>query len=749
MLAIISVSAQTDFAQQVQRKLSDYYENEAGPKSVITFNQPEYYPGDTVFFKTYLLTSAGNAFMKGWQVIDIFVTDENNTIKLRNRTSIKNGTGASQFRIPANAKAGVYNIVVAQPDQTKASKHPVALRTSFVVSGKKLQKSSTAGIFAAHPEGGKLVANVSNFLIVTGLTYGDTALLESSGSQHMKIAIQEDGVGRFSFIPQSNQNYFLRHKDRRIVIGPVTETGVAIVVTPRKETNTVDLALYKNNGNKAYALHLVCINKNKLVDAFPLRFEMDGRAVITLSLNLLPAGVNRFLVVDENGNAYAERLYYKTQAALFTSVDSEVYSTRDTIDFEIALPEELSSRSIHGSISVFKRDLFPNHNQGSSFQQITFTDATTEFPLSPALPEQLINDLLITATPTIPWTDIWSASARPQQPDFSPFFKGTIVLPDGAPVKDSTLITFWFKSHDFIYQVHAPSHGRFSFPLFNEFGDDEILYTVTYKKNYLSDARVILDSVTLPTHVTKPASYTDKENPYTWFTSLRSAIQKSYGYFQNDDNDVIIRPYVESIPTDATFPIEKFKDFASVAEMVNEVIPVAKARKVGARYELRVFLREYAMHASDNPLIMIDGVVTDSVDYLMNMNPREIKSLGVVNSRNKLVRYGALGRNGIITVETNRTEIQDLRSRRSIFVKGVDRSTEFSMPIFRVEDRTPFLRSTLLWDPHVTLTKASSYTAQFKASDDVGEYVIWFSGIDEKGTSVQIMKTFEVKYNAE
>ena len=740
--------AQTDFAKNVQNKLSEYYANDAGPKAYVTFNQPEYHPGDTAFFKAYLLNSAGNAFLKGWQVIDLFVVDENNSAVLRNRTSIKNGFGASQFAIPRNATEGRYTLIVAQPDLSKTSRHPVACRTSFIVSGKKVSKAPGTGTFAVYAEGGRLVDRVSNSIVVTGLTQGDSAIFESGQSKRQKIVISEGGIGKFSFTPQPNENYFIRHREKRIPIGPVMDTGITITVSPTKESNSIDISLHTTSANTWPALHLVCVSKNNLIAALPVKFESDGNASLAFSLNGLPSGVSRLSVLDENGNSYADRFFYKALPTLSSAEPDQTHTTRSIIDFEIALPKESQSRNVNGAVSVYRKDLFPVQHENTLWQMVMLEGLNTPVHLSPAMPEHVINDLLISANPTTDWKNIWSAKSSGQKPTFSPFFRGRIVFPNGIAARDSSLITFWFKNQDFIYQVYAPTQGKFSFPLFSEFGDDEVLYTVSHKNSHFPEARVVLDSLTVPTSANKSLMYSEKENPYAWFSSLRAAVEKSYGYFQNTTNREIVRPYVESIPTDASIPIEKFKDFASVAEMVNEVVPVVKARKSGNRYELRVFLREFAMHASGNPLVMIDGVVTDSIDYLMNMNPSEIKSLGVVNSRNKLIRYGALGRNGIITVETSRKEIQNLQSRKSVFVKGIDVPVEANV-IKQIKDRTPSLRSTLYWDASVTLTKALPYTAQLQASDDVGEYVIMFSGMDEKGMPVEIMKSFMLKYRVE
>ena len=68
-----------------------------------------------------------------------------------------------------------------------------------------------------------------------------------------------------------------------------------------------------------------------------------------------------------------------------------------------------------------------------------------------------------------------------------------------------------------------------------------------------------------------------------------------------------------------------------------------------------------SLNASNDPLIVIDGVPTQSADALNKINPNDIASFNVLKDASATAIYGSRGSNGVILVTTKRGSASDLK----------------------------------------------------------------------------------------
>jgi hypothetical protein len=130
----------------------------------------------------------------------------------------------------------------------------------------------------------------------------------------------------------------------------------------------------------------------------------------------------------------------------------------------------------------------------------------------------------------------------------------------------------------------------------------------------------------------------------------------------------------------------------------------------------------------------------------MELTPNDVRKIGVLRSPETLARFGDLGVNGIIVIQTATGQQNKLlRTPRSFFVTGITKPRGDRQMITELTNkRIPILRSALYWNPKIEMSERQSKTFNFFTSDDTGFYIIQINGISENGTFFSNQLRFSV-----
>lgn len=737
-----------EFPETAHARLRNYYKHSGREKTAIIFNQPEYFPGDTAYFSVFIFPESIQSSFR--DVLNIVVLDKNGALLAHNRTLIKDNHGASQFVVAPGTAAGMHKLIAFMERTSSADTQPV-YEAPFIISGKNGVSPNTGDTLAIFPEGGSPVINISSNLLVTGLVPGDSLFLRNQNGERVASSIaSSSGFSVVSFKPRNNNLYFVLYKGKSFPVVGIKSSGAIITFEDTVEGGQLHINAYAPEpfeGNQYFIIR----SRDRILELKEIDLRNSDGYTMALSSEKAhyPAGIYIASLVTESGMVLSERVFYlpgNPGSGISLQSREASYAIRSAASCETMLSGDSKDEIVHAAATVYKSDKFRTTLSTEINHFLQLADTHSPFFLLDTLPPTQLNALLVSARPRVGWETIFRLNPSIRPESYPAYFKGVVEL-DGKPAKDSTLITCWLKDHDFTYEVYTRQNGRFEFPLFQPFTDDEIVYTVSFKGEILSNALIVLDSLSIPDHRFAPSAPTIHENEYYYYASLRSAINKSYLYFEQKHRSTGEMEYIESIPTDFTIDVTKFKPYSTVIQLINEVIPLVRARKERDSFGLRVFMKETARHATGNPLIMIDGVLTDSAGYLISMNPSQIKSFGVVNSRSKLRPYGALGKDGILVIETIAGKPRALRSKKSLFVKGIDKPVSFKSgdDVLRNRGkRVPYLRPVLFWDSKVTPGRERSRRIEFFTGDDTGAYRIHVVGFTRDGTLIEASSFIEV-----
>lgn len=329
------------------------------------------------------------------------------------------------------------------------------------------------------------------------------------------------------------------------------------------------------------------------------------------------------------------------------------------------------------------------------------------------------------------------------------YLQGRALLSSGEPVPNSSTVTFYLHRNDFIYSVKTEKEGYFTFPLFQEFGNEEIFYTITHNGISLIEATLSLIDYSLPAVTWSNGLLASGNNPYGTYTYEREIILDSYNHYlaKRYENRINIGDR-DNWSADIVVEMDKYEPFKSMTEVFVNVVPMVRYKRTKTGETLRVFLQKSAMLATESPVFVIDGIMTDNFDYVMSLNPSLLERIGVLRSEYGLARYGDLGAHGIIFIDTSVSDHTRIlpRTSRTVNVTGISsfgkvRANDF-FNFSVIDKRIPDLRPVLYWYSGKPTDERLKLT--FTTSDDVGKYILQVYIVDRNGVLHNASSSFQV-----
>lgn len=329
------------------------------------------------------------------------------------------------------------------------------------------------------------------------------------------------------------------------------------------------------------------------------------------------------------------------------------------------------------------------------------------------------------------------------------YLEGRALLNSGEPVPNTSLITFYLHRSDFIYSVNTNKDGYFTFPLFKEFESEEIFYSISHNGISLVDATLSLIDYSLPDVAWNSGSLASGSNPYGTYTYEREIIIDSYEHYLAKRSENMTRVGdSDDWSAEIVVEMDKYEPFKSMTEVFVNVVPMVRYKKTKAGETLRVFLQKTAMLATESPLFIVDGIMTDNFEYVMNLNPTLLERIGILRSEYELARYGDLGAHGIIFIETSVPDHSGIlpRTSRTINVTGISSFEKVNTNQFfnfsSHDERVPDLRPVLYW--YSGKPADEKLNVKFITSDDVGKYILQIYIVDQNGVLHTASSAFQV-----
>ncbi len=247
----------------------------------------------------------------------------------------------------------------------------------------------------------------------------------------------------------------------------------------------------------------------------------------------------------------------------------------------------------------------------------------------------------------------------------------------------------------------------------------------------------------------------DSVDLYADYMQKKNIIDKSYRFFsapkdkRSGYKNLNEKIEDELMGVDYTVNVQDYVVFPSMEELSREVIPFLEFRKTKSDSTLRLRLSQPDgyIRSRGEPLFVVDGVLTKNKRFFMKLKPVDILKVKIVNNVNKLTQFGALGKNGIVMVETKKgLSYKVAQNNTTLKISGMNQSLDYYIPDYSKSNhpRLPDLRPTLFWAPSVRLSSNGKGSVFFYTSDDVGTFVVRIKGIAKNGEPFEAESVFEV-----
>jgi hypothetical protein len=370
-------------AQQLETTLQQNADKYQPERAYLHYDKSTYYPGETVWFKAYLMediypVTGSKSFYLDW-------IGENGQLLSHTVWPIVEGAASGQFTVPANYTgqaiqargytkwmlnfdtAFLYSknirILGRTPSTGSAAAQNTKTPSSPNNNSNTVRKAPVASL-QFFPEGGELVSGVPNRIAFKANDqYGKPVqvkgeIRDGKGALVQSFSTVHEGLGTVNIIPDESQSYTARWKDAKgaeqvTPLPAVKRSGIAMMVSRNGNRRVVVMNSSPSSPETMRQLNLVGTMNGRLAFRTAVSIAPGGSGQKIIPTENLPTGVLTLTVFDSQWKPVAERITYinNNDYSFRTEMQVEHWglSKRGKNELRITIPDSLDANL---SISV-------------------------------------------------------------------------------------------------------------------------------------------------------------------------------------------------------------------------------------------------------------------------------------------------------------------------------------------------------------------------------------------------------------
>lgn len=753
---------------EITNQYNEYNERYQQVRVHLELNQPKYAPGDTAFFKAYFLNYQFQP-IKGNHFITIDLLNSQGTKVHTQNIKVNEGKVHNQIIFPGQLPPGNYRLE-AYNDWMKNFDHQFFFHKTLEITGRRrsLEANKEINTVDLYPEGGKLVSGVENTLAIVSARKANGFLRDEDGNEIASFDASLDGFATIRFKPEEGKRYFVKMagKDSLFAVPNPDRNGLALQVVSLGECSPLQMQISApaNSPFRKKELYLIATAYGKVTYSKVFTLDEAETTPVLVPYRSLHDGLNQLYLMSSSGEVITERLWF--MSPMYSQVEiktkeTELLHPRDTVEIEVALLDFFGN-PIKGefSVSITNQKLFDADETSETSLRNSlylFNDLPGLHPQyeTSGLSEEIwmkdVNKRLISQTwSRCRWDEILNRDVAnrkmiPFKPSLS--FKGKILLTEtGQPLQDSSLVSFYQDNRKIVYSTYCNSRGEFELPLINDYSNNDRFY---YKVEPVNPrARIgdyyIESDMAVPRVQPSEVALSESIDAYGEYIHNKRIIDHSYRVYLNRSASRQETPqdpntsYLTALSgEDVNISIADYVVFATMEDLIHEVVSGVQVRKTGGNSSIRVpvFSQGYTKIPTGDPLYIVNGVFTLNTQEFLNLVPENMVYLKIVNDQSKLSRFGAFGSNGVIIALTQQRQVNEVSLKsKYIELPGVNQAFRFSpAQLAKGGPRIPNLRATLHWDPSVGNSYKGLASFKVKLTDDLGPMQVSVSGVTFDG----------------
>ena len=769
------LAQQKDF-KSISDAFQFYKENFLIEKIYAHIDRPAYLAGETMWFKLYYTEGSGRV-IDASKVGYVEILGENNEAVLQAIVPFDvAGMGYGYFELPATLKSGhyifrAYTNWMKNFDSEFYFQERVSIINPFIAMTSTDSKGTEKFDVQFFPEGGSLIYGLPSrvaFRVVNQEGKGadfSGVILDSDNDTITVFSPHKFGLGSFTFIPKRSSTYsaVIRFNDGELATYEIPrplETGYTLHVNDTNR-NMVSVKVFSNvnSGTNVYlfahAKHMVKVTQVGII--------RNNQCLFLVDRSQLGDGIIHLTVFDDQLSPVCERLYFNGISKglhVKVEVDMPNYKSREKVIMQIMTSDSIGEPvKSNLSVSVYKIDSLVDteHQNITAYLKITSDLAgNIENPSfyfdgdnSIKHREEIDNLMLTHGWRRFRWKSILGEEYKIESLKY-------IVELRGHLIKGVLLET---ESQDPISGVHV----YFSVPHIQQSGisktngNGEFLFDV----RYYGKKKVVLQT-DRPQRIKLLSPYSTQFSNNYQFTGLslrsdikerlnsRSIYSQVHNAFSGEAEqiqtlDQMVLPFFGQ--PEREYLLDDYTRFPTLEEVLREYVPEIAVRRNKGVYKQVVIDPSTNLGFSNDPFILLDGTPILDVNRLMNIDPRQIRALQVVN---KKYFYAGLSFDGLISYTTYNSDLGGYEITSGIMTEYeiFNAEREFFSPVYDIASKqtsqVPDTRTLLYWNPDVKMSQDGTSELEFFSSDLNGTFKVVIHGITSQGFTGSTSTTFNV-----
>ncbi len=719
-----------------------------------------YCAGETIYFNSDYFINNEKAIPLLSNIIYIELincTDKGSII--RKKYKISDFKISGKIIIPKDISTGNYILHAFTQYQRNLSSYSHCYQIIKIINPEEkesvelnqIQNDSTIYII---PEGGKLISNLKNRIIIKIPDYllSDTnkyVITNNIDSILFELKPKNNGICEAELILYAKYKYYLKIKDNlgTVLIKQFPEIKNSGIQTniKRLKDSVLYTIIQKTSKQQTSVDYVVQIYSSKLNVLFSKDIKLiQPEFKINIPNPVFSEGINYIILSSkENKVIRVNSVFNNTTENIEIKTNHIKYNPRDLIETTLSIED--TNKIIYASISV--------HQEEKGAEAKYNTHIPIEYFKNPIYVEYLIrnyqyNDVVLVDQLMIlhdSFLDInyilkEIKNQRESNVEYIPECRDLSISgflrnkQTKEPIENSTVFLSVISDPSQFHISTTDKDGGYIFSLNSLYGESDLVFCTEPKD---SIAEILINDpffTDIPDFSELPFVISEYEfelindlynnykiqQKFSRSSDIDSCNSKSPSYFNINDNKISLYP-------------KDYISFENTREMMSEIVPNIRIKKMNKKNFIQR-LDDNQNVLPDSPFILLDHIPVFDVDDVLNISPSKIERIEFINKPYLLGENILNGVLMITTINNDFSEIKLIPSATFVTIQGLEKnySNTFISSSNYSEERIPDFRSTLYWNPNVVLTNDKTKIS-FNASDRKGNYVYEVKGYDSRG----------------
>ncbi len=315
--------AQTPTLSSIQNSIATLADNFPQEKIYLQFDKPSYAPGETIWFKAYIMAAADPSTISKTLYVD-FITADGRIIKHCINPVLQSGAAGS-YDIPLEFKNDFVYVKAYTKWMLNFDSSFLYRKTLHIIQQKPVARKQAVPAIKTDmqflPEGGYMVNAIECNVAFKAIHYDGTpahvtgAVFNSKNQQVADIKTVHDGMGAFKLSPDADETYTAKWKDDmgnsyQTKLPAAKSTGIVLKVSIQPTARSFVVERPENAEGNFQKLYIVATMQQHLVYAAGINLSQVQVTGGSIPVSALPSGILQVTLFDSNWVAVAERITF-------------------------------------------------------------------------------------------------------------------------------------------------------------------------------------------------------------------------------------------------------------------------------------------------------------------------------------------------------------------------------------------------------------------------------------------------------